>query len=875
MEYKDIDFEKLSPMMQHYVSIKKQYPDCLIMYRLGDFYEMFFQDAETGSKVLELALTGRACGLEERAPMCGVPHYDVESRISKLVESGYKVAVVDQMEDPSQATGLVKRSVTRIITPGTLVDVDSIDRAENNYLMSVYVHKNSVGICYADITTGEIKAAELISVNSLINSLSDWITTLSPSEILFSGDSDNLSEITSYTEQKGIFITKIDTELRDMKDIISELEKYLSKKELRNLKTHIYAAAAASSLMGYVYTFREESLTHLNKIEWVETNKVLKLNSATRENLEIHHNLNDHTKKHSLTWILDHTETAMGSRRLTSWLEFPLVSIDEINERLSIVEYFVNHVADRITVRESLSHIYDLERLLSKLSYNHGNARDLLAFAYSVEPIPRIRKSLIDSNFKPLMDLAELLDPLDDLVQSIKDGINENAPLVITEGDLIKRGYSKELDELKYGAYDAFDRIREYEKEQRELTGIKTLRIVDKKNAGYFIEVTNSYLDKVPETYKRRQTLKNAERFVTDELEFQVGKILNNKQKIFQIEYEIFQNIRSMIADNAIRIQQTANEIARLDVILSFAHIADENHYSKPIFEKNHPIEIINGRHPVVEKTMNGQFIPNDLSIGYPDNIIQIITGPNMAGKSTYMRQNALIIIMAQIGSFVPCDKCILPITDQIFTRIGAADNLANGDSTFMIEMKEMANILKYATKSSFLVLDEVGRGTSTNDGLSIAYAIVEYLSKKVKAKTLFATHYHELTSLSKDKNNIKNRKVDIQEHDGGLVFLRKVVEGTADKSYGIEVARLSGLPEEILKRSKFILQNIDSINDVSFVEKAQEEKERQQDFSDFQKDMLLKNLSDIDINDLSPIKAMNILDSMIKEAKELFRKDR
>ncbi len=864
-----IDRERLTPMMQHYLSIKDQHPDCIIMYRLGDFYEMFFEDAKTAARILELALTTRECGLEERAPMCGVPHHVIESYIPRLVEAGKKVAIVEQMEDPKLAQGLVKRSVTRIITPGTLTDAEALDQSKNNFLLSVFLAEKSFGLCYTDLSTGETRATEEIGTEDPLTALNDWITSLSPSELVIT-EVDSHPERWRVFERRGVFLTMLSPKADNAEDAMQNLRRFFSAKSLRPLVKHPLTAMAASALFDYVYTFQEEQLQHLNSIEWVEREKLLGINASTRENLELHYNLNDRTKRHSLLWVLDHTVTAMGSRLLNRWLELPLTDPKEIESRLNVVESLFQSVSVRLRVRELLDNVYDLERLLGKLAYNRGNARDLLSLASSLRCLPELKAELSQSADPRLQRIGESIDPLQDLYVPIVRAIREDAPIVLTEGNLIRSGYSEKLDQLRNGGEQAREALIRYEESERERTGIKNLRVVFKRNVGYFIEITNSYLDRVPENYRRRQTLKNAERFLTDELELQAARILGDEKATFDLEYQLFQELRKLASDNAVRIQQTALVIARLDALASFAHVAEAQNYCRPVFSKNDTIDIRDGRHPVVECSCETAFIPNDTILGEADNRIQIITGPNMAGKSTYMRQVALILIMAQIGSFVPASSCCIPITDRIFTRIGATDNLARGDSTFMVEMKEMAGILQNATKKSFLVLDEVGRGTSTNDGLSIAYAILEYLSSHLPAKTLFATHYHELTALADRRKNIANRKVDIQENDGHLVFLRKVIEGKADKSYGIEVARLSGLPDEILARANYILRNIDAINDVSFVEEMPTKVERQRDFSDFQKDVLLQELCDLSVDDLRPIDALNKLHDIVERCRKL-----
>ena len=877
MVWDQLDFEKLSPMMQHYVSTKRAYPDAIIMYRVGDFFEMFFDDALTASKILELALTGKDCGLEERAPMCGVPQQVIESYSTKLVEAGHRVAIVDQVEDPKEAVGLVKRSVTRLLTPGTVTDNDSLDQKENNFLLSLYFYNRQGGFCFADLSTGQIQAAEEEVGKDRLQFTVDWIHTIGPSEILLIDDPKNQRENDLLQESLSslpVFISRIQVDPKESSQSLDLAARYLGPSAGKVLKGHLLASLAAASLLSYVYAFQEDRLSHLNQLTWLSADKYMTMNASTRENLELNYNLYNHSKKGTLFSVLDHTQTAMGSRLLHQWLDFPLIDPKRIERRQDFVQAFLDQLTIRIPLREALCRVYDLERLLGKFSYNRGNARDLLALSTSLDPLPEIQETLMKSKTKAVQDLGGGLDLLEDIKGMIDQAIVEDPPILITEGGLIRPGFDEDLDRLRQGSDQAREDLLTYEARERERTGIKNLRIIYRKNNGYFIEITNSNKDRVPENYRRRQTLKNAERYTTDYLETQEGKITGDESQIQKKEYEIFQRIREKIAGDALRLQETARTLAKLDVLLSFADQASEWDYCRPQFTKKDLIQIVDGRHPVVEKQLEGAFIPNTLEIGEKTNRIEIITGPNMAGKSTYMRQNALILIMAQMGSFVPAKSCLLPVTDQIFTRIGARDHLARGESTFMVEMKEMAEILSMATEKSFLVLDEVGRGTSTNDGMAIAYAILEYLSRHLRAKTLFATHYHELTTLAKKDNPISNRKVDIRERDGKLVFLRKVVEGQADRSYGIEVARLSGLPQEILDRAQFLLVQMEAEDKGRFVQGAGKTSQRQQDFSDFQKDAYLQKITAIDINRLSPVEAMVQLSQLIEEAGAILRKD-
>ena len=883
MTWDYIDIETLSPMMQHYVSTKRAYPDALILYRLGDFYEMFFEDAEVASKVLEIALTGKSCGLEERAPMCGVPHQAIESYSSKLVDKGYKVVIVDQMEDPAQAVGLVKRAVTRILTPGTLTDTDALEGKENNFLLCLYFYLNKAALCYADLSTGEIATTEVDLKVDPITFVRNWMATIKPSEILILNDENNqeiLGALSPVLEKLPVFLSRLDVDPKKATQARDRVEGYLGPSGRKEVERHFVAAIAVASLLDYIYSFQEEKLSHLNQLQWLETDRYMLVNATSRENLELDRNLFNHTRKGSLLDVMDRTKTAMGARLLGQWLDMPLMNIGEINRRLDLVEAFKDKVTLSLPLRESLSKVYDLERLLGKFSYQRGNARDLLSLSLSLSPLPEIRRLVDTSDSSPVRTFFGHMDPLADIKDLIDRAIVEEPPITITDGGMIRMGFSEDLDRIRSGSDEAKKALVKYEAEEKKRTGINNLRIIYRKNAGYFIEVTQSNLSKVPSNYQRKQTLKNAERYTTDFLEAQAGRITGDESAIKEMEYAIFQKIRQTISDQSIRIQETAKLLAKLDVLLSLAALASDENYVRPHFypkgksSGQDRITIVEGRHPVVEVIQDEEFIGNDLDIGAKDNRIQIITGPNMAGKSTYMRQNALILIMAQMGSFVPAKSCSLPITDKILTRIGARDHLQRGESTFMVEMKEMAEILDEATSSSFLVLDEVGRGTSTNDGLSIAYAILEYLDAHKKPKTLFATHYHELTSLANKQNAISNRKVDIKEEEGQLIFLRKVVEGMTDRSYGIEVAKLSGLPSEILVRANYILSNIDAINDLSFVKETPEISDHQEDFTDFKRRAFLHSLAEININDLSPVQALTTLDDLVRQAREMTEED-
>lgn len=887
MVWEYIDRSKLSPMMQHYVQIKEQHPDCLILYRLGDFYELFFDDALVGSRVLELTLTGRDCGLDERCPMAGVPHHVVDSYTAKLVHAGYKVCLVEQMEDPKKAVGLVKRGITRIVTPGTVTDAENLDRSEHNYLLLVYAYRQTLGLCYVDLSTGRLDATEIAPVKRWGMTVLDWVESLQPSEVILLDDEENQETndaVQNFLSGRKLFLSRKQRGTIHIRDIHQGLSERLPGGVPSVFRRHLVAQIALYSLLETIYAYQDSPLEHLSSVNWVTPHRYLRLNAATRENLELTRNLEDATRRHTLLSVLDRTKTAMGSRKLADWLAFPLLDLQTIQARLDVVECFVHDLSSRLLLREALDNVYDLERLLSKLSFRRGNARDLLRFAQSLSTLPQVISTLSSLQEPCVALLLEGLDPLTALREHILSAIVDEPPIAVNEGGMIRDGYSKELDDLKCGGDEARSALVAYEEQERQRSGIRNLRIIFRKNQGYFIEVTRSNLDKIPDDYQRRQTLKNAERYSTPYLEMQANRIIGSSAQVEAMEFALFEALREEVATEAVRIQRVADTLADLDALLSLAQVADDYDYVRPEFVSEvDPIQIVEGRHPVVSAQPNVDFIPNDLDIGEDNNRIQVITGPNMAGKSTYIRQNALLIVMAQMGSFVPAKSCRLPIVDQIFTRIGARDHLAKGESTFMVEMKEMADILHEATENSFLVLDEVGRGTSTNDGLSIACAILEYLSHTLPAKTLFATHYHELTELADVLPNLSNRRVQIEEEAGELVFLHRVEEGAADRSYGIEVARLSGMPETILTRANALLLHLDQQkiestpqegvvlrSSLSFVGKdtvlpcTGEEK-----IAMNQENPVVKKLRTLDINTLSPLEAFMELDALIREAKQ------
>lgn len=856
-----IDKEKLTPMMRQYLEFKEKYSDSIIFCRLGDFYEIFFEDAITVSRELELALTKRNGGLDEKIPMCGVPHHVIEPYISKMVEKGYKICIVDQLEDPKFAKGLVKRGITRIVTPGTLTDVDNLNRKENNFIMSIFSKNKSYGLAYLDISTGEFNAGYL-EINA-DRSLIDLISKVNPSEIIINSLEKN-SILDKYIENKKIFHSLIEMKSLDINDYNESINNYLGKKAVDKVKNTPYTLIACSNLLDYIYTFQKDKLSHINHLSFLELNKYMKVDASTRDNLEIFQNLNDKSRNNSLIDVLDKTSTAMASRKLKKWMEMPLLDLKSIEKRLDYVEILFKSVNIRNKLEENLDKIYDIERLISKFSYNRANARDLLALKYSIENLPYVKEILISSKNSLLINLGNRIDQLEDIYITIDEAIVEEPPISITEGGIIKKGFSKDLDELKEISVNGKGLLLEYEKELIKETGIKNLKISFNKNTGHLIDVTDSNKDKVPDYFIRKQTLKSKERYTTEKLDQIADMIMHSKDESMELEYKIFQKIRSLVDENSLRIQDTADLIAELDSYSSLAKVAYDNNYIRPSFNRDRKIEIKAGRHPVIESISSEDFISNDTLMGGSRKKIQIITGPNMAGKSTYMRQNALILIMSQMGSFVPADYCNVPIHDAIFTRIGASDNLSKGDSTFMVEMKEMSNIIKNASPDSFIVLDEVGRGTSTNDGLAIAFSIVEYLSKHLETNTLFATHYHELTILEDMLDNVVNLKVDIDEYRGELVFLRKIKEGRADKSYGIEVAKLSGLPDSIISRARYFLDNLDKLE-------TKETYEESEVFDAYKARVYIEDIKNINVDDLSPIQALNKLDELVKKAGDSF----
>lgn len=867
-----------SPMMQHYLQTKEEYPDCILFYRLGDFYEMFFEDAKIVSRELELTLTGKSCGQEERAPMCGVPFHAYESYMNRLVAKGYKVAICEQMEDPKQAKGMVRREVIRVVTPGTNINEQALDEGKNNYIMCIVSLSDQFGVATADVTTGDFFVTEVDSKRRLL----DEIYKFSPTEVvcneaLFMSGLD----IDDLKNRVGIVLYSLEHWYFDDSLCENTLKEHFRVNSLEGLGLADLECGmiASGSLLKYLYETQKNSLEQISAIHPYTTGKFMVLDSSTRRNLELVETLREKAKRGSLLWVLDKTKTAMGARMLRSFVEQPLIEKEEIEGRLDAIEELMQRAIDREELREYLNPVYDLERLLTRITYQSANPRDLTAFKSSIGMIPHIRGILLELQSKEIKGICEDMDTLEDLYTLIDAAIEEEPPITVREGGIIKDGYHEEIDRLREAKSQGKNWLAELEAKEREKTGIKNLKIKFNKVFGYYLEVTNSFKDLVPDYYTRKQTLTNAERYITPELKEMEDMILGAEDKLVQLEYELFRELREQIAKNVVRIQKTAKALAKIDVFASLALISEQNHYCRPSLNQNGRIDIKNGRHPVVEKMINNDmFIANDTYLDNQKNRISVITGPNMAGKSTYMRQTALIVLMAQIGCFVPAETADIGIVDRIFTRVGASDDLASGQSTFMVEMTEVANILRNATGNSLLILDEIGRGTSTFDGLSIAWAVVEHISnpKLLGAKTLFATHYHELTELEGKLDNVNNYCIAVKEKGDDIVFLRKIVKGGADKSYGIQVAKLAGVPDSVIERAKEIAEELGRHDIVDFTEilsnkknSATKKKKEHLDevdltqmslFDAVNDNDIIEELKEIDVGNLTPIEALNKL---------------
>ncbi len=868
---------ELTPMMQQYLETKKEYQDCILFYRLGDFYEMFFDDALIASKELEITLTGKSCGQEERAPMCGIPYHAVDSYLNKMVSKGYKVAICEQVEDPKVAKGIVKREVIRIATPGTNLNIQALEDTKNNYLVCVTYFPGKIGMSVADVTTGDYYLTEVEDIKRL----QDEINKYAPSEVIcneqFFVSGYDIEDLKS---RLNVSVYSLSPHYFDEENCRKGLMKHFRVNTLKGLGIEDFPVGliAAGALLQYLYETQKTSLAHFTHIYPYLTSKYMLLDSSTRRNLELIETLREKQKKGSLLGVLDRTKTAMGGRLLRKYIEQPLIDKEKIEKRLDAVEALCQKSVDREEMREYLHTIYDLERLLGKVSYKTANPRDLIAFRNSLAMLPSIRTVLGDFDAPLLREIREHMDPLEDIYQLIDDAIVEDAPIAIKEGGIIKEGFNETIDSLKKAKTDGKNWLAALEEEDRERTGIRNLRIKYNKVFGYYFEVTNSYKDQVPEDYVRKQTLANAERYTTPRLKELEDNILNAEDKLFTLEYDLYCEIRDAIAREIERIQKTARAIARLDVFTSLAYVAEHNQYVRPTLNEKGVIDIKEGRHPVVEQMIqNDMFIANDTHLDNQKHCIAVITGPNMAGKSTYMRQVALIVLLTQIGSFVPARKADVGIVDRIFTRVGASDDLASGQSTFMVEMNEVANILRNATPNSLLVLDEIGRGTSTFDGLSIAWAVIEHISNRkiLGAKTLFATHYHELTELEGKMDNVNNYCIAVKEKGDDIVFLRKIVKGGADKSYGIQVAKLAGVPEMLIDRAKEIVEQLsdnditEKVQSIEINVKGEKHKPVRYDEVDLEQISLfdtvkdedvLQELQEIDVSNLTPVDALNTL---------------
>lgn len=865
-----------TPMMQHYLKTHEEYKDCILFYRLGDFYEMFFDDAKVVSKELELTLTGKSCGAEERAPMCGIPYHAAETYLTRLVKKGYKVAICEQVEDPKLAKGMVKREVTRVVTPGTTLNAQALDETKNNYIMCIAYIGDHYGISSADITTGDYYVTEVDSERKLL----DEVNKYQPTEIICN-EAFYISgiDIDDMKNRMGIVIYSLDAWYFSDETAQMTLKDHFKVRDLEGLGLADYdsGVVAAGALLKYLYETQKTTLSNLVAIHPYTTGKFMIIDSSTRRNLELVETLREKQKRGSLLWVLDKTRTAMGARTLRSFVEQPLIERTEIEERYDAIDEFNTNAITREEIREYLNPVYDLERLITRVTYQTANPRDLIAFRNSIHMLPPIKTLMSDFQSPLLKRLYEQLDTLDELYELIERSITEEPPLTLHDGGILKEGYNEEVDRLRKAKTDGKSWLADLEAKEREKTGIKNLKIKYNKVFGYYLEVTNSFKDLVPDYFTRKQTLANAERFITPELKELEDVILGAEDKLIVLEYELFREVRQKVADEVVRIQKTAKAVAQIDVFASLATVAEQNNYCRPKLNEKGLIDIKDGRHPVVERMIqNEMFVANDTYLDNGSNRVSIITGPNMAGKSTYMRQSALIVLMAQIGSFVPAKSAKIGIVDRIFTRVGASDDLASGQSTFMVEMSEVANILRNATSNSLLILDEIGRGTSTFDGLSIAWAVVEHISnpRLLGAKTLFATHYHELTELEGKLNSVNNYCIAVKEKGDDIVFLRKIVKGGADKSYGIQVAKLAGVPDNVIERAKEIVEEL-SNNDITEIvqnisaEGSSKRSKPKLDEVDLEQislldtmdnDTILNELKELDLSQMTPIEAMNKL---------------
>ena len=877
---------EFTPMMKQYFSVKEQYKDCILFYRVGDFYEMFFDDAKIASQVLDLVLTGKDCGQEERAPMCGVPFHSVEPYLARLVSHGYKAAICEQTEDPALAKGLVKREVIRILTPGTVIESSMLDESKNNYLCAIYASDGMTGLCFADVSTGDVHCTsveESAAGEQTINELGRF----SPREVLVNAQGERLAGLKSYRDKlEGIGLNVLDDKDFDLetaqKTVTEHFGRPLDELEL----TSDNAVRALGAVLNYLYEVQKTDLSNIRDVQVYSEAKYMKLDFAARRNLELTETLRNREKRGSLLWILDKTNTAMGKRLLRTWLEQPLVSMPAILKRQNAVQYLTDNMPIRDEIAGYLSAVHDMERLITRISYGTANARELRSLRETITGLEPVKALLAEAPTDLLQTIEQEIDPLTDVLDLIDASIVEDPPFSVREGDMIRPGYSEELDGLRDIVANGKGYLASIEASEREKTGISKLKIGYNRVIGYYLEVPNSAKEDVPENWVRKQTLTNAERYITGELKELESKVLGAQERITKLEYELFCGVREQVANQLVRIQTTSHAVAALDVLSSFAKVAVANGYVCPEMTEDGSIEIREGRHPVVEKMLGGApFVPNDTDLDNGSRQVAIITGPNMAGKSTYMRQVALITIMAQIGSFVPARKARITICDAVFTRVGASDDLASGQSTFMVEMTEVASILKNATKNSLIILDEIGRGTSTFDGMSIAKAVLEYVAsrRKLGAKTLFATHYHELTEMEQEADNIRNYNIACKKRGDDIVFLRRIVEGPADGSYGIEVAKLAGVPNSVVKRAREVLNDIVSaaeangqngavraaVSAAAAEPAAEEPADFQISFTSNKNEEIIDELKSLDVNTLTPIEAMTRLYDLSNKAKE------
>ncbi len=836
------------------MEVKENYKDCILMYRLGDFFEMFFDDAIVASRELELTLTGRDCGREERAPMCGVPHHAVQNYIARLIAKGYKVAVCEQMEDPATAKGIVKREVTRVITPGTVVETNMLDEKKNNYVASIFRVGVYYGLAYADVSTGEFYTTEIVDSNNFAKLLNE-LARFEPAEVVVNNELyQDVVQIQTIKNKFNAYISFREYDLTENNDLLTD-----------EIKTKKYATKASDMLLLYITETQKVDMKHINKIKYYDINKFMILDSTARKNLELTETIRDKNKKGSLLWVIDKTVTSMGGRLIRKWIEEPLTNIDDINDRLEGVKELKDDIIGRNEIREVLKKVYDVERLTGKIAYGTINARDLISLKNSLMQLPELKKLIENSEVKIIRELYSKMDLLQDVAKLIDDAIIDDPPLVLTDGGIIKSTYNEDVLKFRTAATEGKNWVLAIEAKEKEATGIKTMRVGFNKVFGYYLEVSKGSISLVPDRYIRKQTLSTGERYITEELKEVENTILGAQDKVVHLEYELFVAVREKIAGQITRLQQTSKTVAMLDVLTSLAEVADKNNYVMPIIDASEDIIIKDGRHPVVESLIpSGSFVPNDTTLNTEEDRVNIITGPNMAGKSTYMRQVALITLMAQMGSFVPASYAKIGIVDRIFTRVGASDDLSTGQSTFMVEMNEVANILLNATQKSLLILDEIGRGTSTFDGLSIAWAVVEHISDKEKigARTLFATHYHELTDLEEKIDGIKNYCIAVKEKGEDVIFLRKIVRGGTDESYGVHVAKLAGIPSSVTNRANKIMKELKEQN---FIGKNQKENKKsnaseQFDLFNYKLGEIASELDKVNVNELTPIDALNIL---------------